>query len=538
RNAWFSGGVEWNGPLYGHSLLTCSPIFAGIVETPNGPLLRLYEFDRSLETAWQVDVFLPAGDDRLWIHVRAINPNPHDIPFYWWTNIAVPLTAGTRVLSPADYALAHVAAGLERIPFPDFDGFDGSYPRLYPYSKSVFFRKPGAQKPWCASVDANGRGLAHVSTPTLFGRKLFVWGTGRGGKRWMDFLSQPGGGDYIEIQGGITPTQLQTRPLKAGTSIEWTECLVPFAMDAKAAHAADYATACAAAASVLDQRVRDETLSELDRFLASQVDTPISKLLHRGSAWGRLHEKRTGKKLASGLHFDTEAGEEERPWTELLEAGTFSADTLAKSPRSFVVSPGWQTVLTESARRHGWTWLHHLHLGVAQLEAGAFSEAWKHFQASVTLRENAHAYRNIALLEQRDEKLDSAQQNYERAWELARPDANLAVEIGDFLLRHKRLEAFNAFVKSLPATVRNHERLQLMLAQVALEQGDFATVRRILLQREFATIREGEVSLTELWFASHIRQAQQRKGRELTSDEKGEVVRQFPPPRAIDFRMR
>ena len=46
RNAWFSGGVEWNGPLYGHSLLTCSPVFAGMVETPRGPLLRLYEFDR------------------------------------------------------------------------------------------------------------------------------------------------------------------------------------------------------------------------------------------------------------------------------------------------------------------------------------------------------------------------------------------------------------------------------------------------------------------------------------------------------------
>ena len=36
RNAWFSGGVEWNGPLYGHSLLTCSPVFAGMVERRAG----------------------------------------------------------------------------------------------------------------------------------------------------------------------------------------------------------------------------------------------------------------------------------------------------------------------------------------------------------------------------------------------------------------------------------------------------------------------------------------------------------------------
>ena len=106
RNAWFSGGVEWNGPPYGHSLLTCSPVFAAVVETPRGPLLRLYEFERATETTWQVDVFLPAGDDRLWLHVKAINPNAHEIRFYWWTNIAVRLTAQTRVLSPLDYAVS------------------------------------------------------------------------------------------------------------------------------------------------------------------------------------------------------------------------------------------------------------------------------------------------------------------------------------------------------------------------------------------------------------------------------------------------
>ena len=227
RNAWFSGGVEWNGPLYGHSLLTCSPVFAGVVETPRGPLLRLYEFDRSLETAWQVDVFLPRGDDRLWIHVKAINPNDHAVRFYWWTNIAVPLARDTRVLAPADYALSHESSGNVRLAFPVFDGFDGSFPLNYPYAKSIFFRKPGNRKPWSVCLDGQGRGLSHVSTPTLFGRKFFTWGNGRGGKRWMDFLSADGKGDYIEIQGGVTPTQLQTRPLEADASIEWTRVHQP-----------------------------------------------------------------------------------------------------------------------------------------------------------------------------------------------------------------------------------------------------------------------------------------------------------------------
>ena len=537
RNAWFSGGVEWNGPLYGHSLLTCSPVFAAIVETPRGPLLRLYEFDRALETTWQVDIFLPRGDDRLWVHIKAVNPNEDDINFYWWTNIAVSLDRDTRVLSPVDYALSHEPAGNARIAFPVFDGFDGSYPSNYPYAKSVFFRKPGSQKPWSVCVDGRGRGLSHVSTPTLSGRKLFTWGTGRGGKRWMDFLSQAGKGDYIEIQGGVTPTQLQARPLKAGASLEWTECLSPFAMNAKAAHDPDWFAACTAAGRLVDEHVPAADLQQMHAFLSAHGDTPVGTVLHRGAAWGGLHEKRTGRKISPGLAFACEPGEEERPWAELLDAGTFSADSLGKPPRSFNVSPGWTAVLNDSARAHGATWLHHLHLGVARLEARAFAEARKQFEASLALKDNAPAHRSLALLHERDGDPDAAQAAYERAWPLCGNDASLAVEIGDFLTRHKRHAAFDTFVNSLPAKVANHERIQLLAARVALERGDYRSVRR-LLQREFGTIREGELSLSDLWFTSHIKEAEGRKGRELTDDEKRQLMRKFPPPRQIDFRMK
>ena len=319
RNAWFSGGVEWNGPLYGHSLLTCSPVFAGMVETSRGPLLRLYEFDRALETTWQVDVFLPPGDDRLWVHVKAINPNAHDVRFYWWTNIAVPLARDTRVLAPADYALSHDASGNVRLAFPVFDGFDGSYPLNYPYAKSVFFRKPGNRKPWSVCLDGQGRGLSHVSTPTLFGRKFFTWGDGRGGKRWMDFLSEDGKGDYIEIQGGVTPTQLQTRPLAAGASIEWTECISPFAMDAKAAHDPDYAAACAAAGKVVDERVSAAALRG-DRRVPDCAGRRAGRrrCSIAGPAGAGCTKNGPGGKISPGLTFEASLGDEERPWTELL----------------------------------------------------------------------------------------------------------------------------------------------------------------------------------------------------------------------------
>jgi len=537
RNAWFSGGVEWNGPLYGHSLLTCSPVFAGRVETPRGPLLRLYEFDRALETTWQVDVFLPRDDDRLWVHVKAVNPNAHGVRFYWWTNIAVPLTRGTRVLAPTDYAISHDLSGIARLAFPVFDGFDGSYPLNYPCAKSVFLRKPGSRKPWSVCLDGQGRGLSHVSTATLFGRKFFTWGTGRGGKHWMDFLSENGKGDYLEIQGGVTPTQLQTCPLAAGASIEWTECISPLAMDSRAAHDPDYSAACRAAGKVVDQRVPGSALGEMDALLTAQATAPVQTLLHRGAGWGWLHEKRTGRRISPGLTFEARSGDEERPWTELLSAaGTFSKETLNKPPCSFNVSAGWMEALEESARAHGPTWLHHFHLGAAQLERGDFAKAREHFKSSLALKDSAPAQRCLALLCQRDGDLDAARTAYGRAWSLCGCDRNLAVEMGEFFFRHKQRAALDAFVRSLPAPIAADERIALLKAQIALGRGEYAAVRQ-LLQREYCTIREGELSLSELWFASYVKEAEGRAGRELTPAEKAKVMQEFPPPPQIDFRM-
>jgi hypothetical protein len=277
-------------------------------------------------------------------------------------------------------------------------------------------------------------------------------------------------------------------------------------------------------------------LQEIDAFLIAQAATPVQSLLHCGSGWGWLHERRIGRKISRGLSFETVLGDEERPWNELLASGTFSKATLDKLPCSFNVSPGWVETLRESARQHGATWLHDLHLGVAELERGEFGKAREHFKTSVKRKDNAPAQRCLALLCQRDGDLDAAQAAYTHAWTLCGNDRNLAVEIGEFYARHKRYNTLEAFVKSLPAAIAGHERITLLKAQIALERGEYATVRQ-LLQGEYCTIREGELSLSELWFASHIKEAEGRIGRKLTPAEKRDVMEKFPPPHKIDFRM-
>jgi len=58
-----------------------------------------------------------------------------------------------------------------------------------------------------------------------------------------------------------------------------------------------------------------------------------------------------------------------------------------------------------------------------------------------------------------------------------------------------------------------------------------------LFDHEFATVREGEVTLTDLWFTYHERRLAAEEG-VATNDGLRERVRvMYPPPARIDFRM-
>ncbi len=128
-NAWFSGGIEWNGLIPGHTPFTCAPVFAGLRETPRGadPQALRVRSDRRGDMA---DRPVPAlGLVAPVRPCRIVNPSAEPRLAYWWTNIAAPMQPGTRVLSPADYSVEHIWPGnnLGRCDFPRQD-WDASYP--------------------------------------------------------------------------------------------------------------------------------------------------------------------------------------------------------------------------------------------------------------------------------------------------------------------------------------------------------------------------------------------------------------------------
>ena len=248
RNAWFSGGVEWNIGTRGHSPTTMDTLHAAIVEGPGGdPVLRLWEWERIRGVVFQIDLWMPSSSAVLLARTRIRNVNDMATPMYWWTNAAITVSADTRVIAPATRAFrTEYPSGLRVTGVPDDGDGDVTFPASQANAADFFFDVAAQQRPWIVAVGGDGAGTAHVSTAALRGRKLFVWGTGRGGRRWQQWLSHGGDEVYAEIQGGLAPTQFEHVTMPARAECSWTEAFGAISVDATRSHGGDWDEAVAA----------------------------------------------------------------------------------------------------------------------------------------------------------------------------------------------------------------------------------------------------------------------------------------------------
>ena len=533
-NAWWPGGIEWNGVVPGHTPVACAPVFVATLETERGPVLRIYEFDRVMQAAWQIDLFVPDGDDRLFMHGRIVNPDPTDMLGFWWTNTAVAATPGMRILSPADYGIEHVLPGneLARLPFPDLARFDGSYPDNWRNAMSVFFRAPNAPRLWIAALDQGGVGLVQTATDRMQGRKFFYFGNAPGGKHWMDFLSAPGKGDYVEIQSGFMPTQNQRFAFPGNSEIHWTECYGALEVDAAQVHSPEYQDAVAAAGHVIDQRYPVVELDEIDVFLREVSARPADRRLSTGSPWGGRDERLMARPIAAGLDFsipDAPAS----AWDDLVKDGLFSALSLNSVPADFAVSSRWAAALAKSADVQGQTWLHALVLGLVALNEGRVKDAAALCERSLSMKPTWLGHRQLGLVA---ETPDSAEQHYLAAWSMPDAPLELADEIVDFFRKTGRIQQLSQFLKTLAPAVLGRERVILARAQVAAQSGEVEALEAFLTT-EFATIREGETLLDELWLALQCNKARRASGREPTDAELADLMQRNPITWHLNFQM-
>jgi tetratricopeptide (TPR) repeat protein len=552
RNAWFSGGIEWNAGQYGHSVNTCAPVFAARIEGPDGePGLRLYEFERTHSLFWQIDFYLPSGSTFLVAHTRLANPNPRDTSAYWWTNIAVTETPDLRILAPArqaiyvDFSQKRSAFGYTDLPgLPSLAGADGTYPLSSTFANEFFFQPDSSEMPWEAALDGQGSGLIEASTPFLKYRKLFLWGTHQGGRHWQEYLA-PGNQPYCEIQAGLAPTQLHGLPLPANADWQWTQVFGFIQADPALVHGADWAAAWRAVENKLRERLTPARLEELDAVYRAKADAPGGEILAVGSGWGALELKRREKEAGarpvppSFVFPETLLGKEQAKWLALLEDGKLPEQDSGEIPGDWQVQQEWYERLNRSLEKaENQNWYAWLHLGVMALERFDEAGARAAWEKSTELKPNAWAYRNLAALAERQSDPAAALALYGQAWQLTATSPNLALtrEYLAALLAAKRYEQARTIYETLPAAFGQDDRLVLIRGRLGLETGDFQAVEEALTH-DFAVIREGETELTDLWQELWLK----RKAglTDLTANPalREQILRDNPPPSRIDFRI-
>jgi len=274
------------------------------------------------------------------------------------------------------------------------------------------------------------------------------------------------------------------------------------------------------------------------------ADRPPDEIIQRGSGWGALERRRresSGEKpfCPPPMIFDDESlGADQEPWLSLLEAGALPQFAPTDPPGGWMIQPEWRKLLEDAANAgRGNHWLSWLHLGVmcySEKDMDAAKRAW---EKSLELEPSPWVYRNMAVLARQEKRLDEAADLLLTAHRMAPQISSLALECCRTLIEAGRPEDMLSLMDALPRQVRDLGRLRIMEASAAMKMGDLDRVEEILQSRpSVADVREGEVTLSNLWFEMHEKRIAAAENIPIDDELRQRVRKDYPPPSWLDFR--
>lgn len=538
RNAWFSGGVEWNCGVVGHHPFTCSPLFTATLTAEDGTkVLRMYEFERIRRAVYQMDFFLPEHSKLLYCRMRIVNPNTEVVPMYWWSNIAVPELMDGRVVMSTNETFTNRGGMISKTSVPVSDGIDITYPVNNPHAIDFFWKLGEKARKYVCQLNGEGYGLIQTSTSRLKGRKLFVWGQGPGGAKWQEFLSGDGNmGRYAEIQAGLAHTQYECLPMPPQTAWEWMEAYGALNADGSKVHG-DWE----AAKGEVENRLNDMiTAQELEDLLVKTKTTialkPAEELIMKGSGWGALENLRRKADqeapLPSHLDFDT-VEEPQQPWVYLLKNGAMKEECMDQSPVSWMLQTEWTNRLEKAVAcadtYNPSTWLQ---LGMTYIAQRRLREAKEALDTSMKLSPSCWALYGLANIARMEGNAEKAAFLAEKASLMNPKDKSLAKEALKLLHSNQMHQKVLDLVERMPEEVTSLGRVKLYKAFACVRTGLLSQAEELLYEGNGISvpdIREGENSVTDLWFEIEETKAK-KESREF------DATNAVPPPQ-LDFRM-
>lgn len=544
RNAWFSGGVEWNVGIKGHNPLTCSPMYACQMEDEKGsPILRMYEYERIRDVVYNMDFILPEGSDVLFVKTTIENTASEDKYMYWWSNIAVPETSDTRVLAPCEEALktqygenGYVIDSVP-MPYPDETHIDRTYPGNAPCSNDYFFKLKKDGKKWVTAVEKDGIGLLQFSTNELFGRKLFFWGQGQGGRNWNNWLAGAPV-PYVEIQAGLARTQYEHIMMKGKSTISWIEGYTAAICDAQKVHD-DFQTAVETVEAYVNEKMPPE---QNLRELFGEVKK--IKMEQYGSAWGYvqncLKQKMGKESVSSNLEFPIEAvRKEEKIWLDFLNTEKMKEESLDFPPISFYTDPALLALFEKQIAGGEANAYMYLQYGITLYGNKKVDEAYEAFLKSNEYHQNAWAYRNLSMIEKNEfDRPQKALHYMEKAIELNHTYRGLMVNCAQVMLYAKAYNRWLEVFQGLEENLKKDSRLQLYKAMALIEKEEYEKAAEIICPDfQLCDIKEGEVSLSHIWKEVYMGVLKKETG--IMDEHQLEILcdERYPLPAHLDFRM-
>ena len=503
-NAWFSGGVEWNIGVIGHSPFTTAPLFTAELEWKGVPVLRMYEYERIRGVTYQMDFWLGEEDRFLNARMRIKNDTKGVVPMYWWSNIAVPEYDGGRVIVPAEAAFTFYTDVVYKTGLPMVRGNDVTRYQEIPCSVDYFFDLPADAPKYIVNADREGRGLLQMSTDRLRARKLFSWGKTRGGDHWQEFLTE-NAGRYIEIQAGLGKTQYGCIPMAPHTAWEWMERygaaeIGRAEMEMPFEELRD---------SFTEQIRRAPQWQEMEKLLAETKEmakTP-GKTVQAGSGYGALERKLRllGGERWQEEHLDFSADSREAGvWMRFLEEGVLETPDPALAPALYITGQELfrrlERYVSERQEQAGWYAL--FQLGVLLFQRGEYKRAEEVLLQSLVAAENAWAYHGLASLYTVQGRAEEACRAVRRGVRLQKENLSYVKECVRLLMLNCCFREVTELYPGLGEPIQKESRIRFSYIQALAQTGQAEKAYRLLMADGGLVvddIREGEASLHELW---------------------------------------
>ncbi len=497
RNAWFSGGVEWNIGVIGHCPFTTDALYTAVTETREGaPVLRMYEYERIRRVTYQMDFWLLEGEQFLNCRMRIVNEGSEVVPMYWWSNMAVPEYDGGRLIVPARKAFTYADGAVFKVEIPIVDGVDITDYQKIPRSVDYFFDVPEEKPKYIANVNSSGYGLLQRSTKRLKGRKLFSWGNGQASNHWQEFLTEKAG-RYTEIQAGLAKTQYGCLPMAPHTAWEWLEQYGAVQISEEAVR------------RTCEEREREVTSLLIHEGCAEMLEERLketaamakkkARLLTPGSGYGAL-EKRG--KWTEHLEFVLES-ESLKKWQEFFKTGKLHCPGPLDTPDEFLINKENLPFLLRTLRdENKENWYAHYHAGIGLLAAEQYDRAKEELETSWKLSENPWSCHGLACIFLAKGDKQKASEWISRGIRMKQEDTSYLKEgfkILDFTGEGKKL---CGLYEELPEEKQEIGKLKFCYAQALHHEGRDEEAYRLLTENggiKIDDIREGEDSVAQLW---------------------------------------